>query len=121
MNWLESWRNRRAVRRFSQVHVRDLRTEELERQGRWAQLAAELDAIAGEYAKLTRVVDYHTSLVSARLRRCEALVRAGQRAQAKAEAARLAEVLTDLEGPDGPTLRLLAQRLAVAERESGGG
>jgi hypothetical protein len=121
MNWLAGWRNRRAVRRFSQVHVRDLRAMDLERDGHWAELAAELDAIAKEYAKLTRVVDYHTSVISARLRRCAALVRAGQRAQGKAEAARLAEVLTELEGPDGPTLRLLAQQMATAERESGGG
>lgn len=115
------WRNQRALRDFERLQERDLRADDLEQQGRWGELATELAAIARGYAKLTRVADYHTSVLSARVRRCEALVRAGDRARAKAEAAHLAELLTELEGPESPTLRLLSERMAVAERETTGG
>jgi hypothetical protein len=67
------------------------------------------------------VVDYHTAVISSRIRRCEALVRAGQRERGEAEAAQLARLLTEIEGPDGQTLRRLRERMAIAARETGDG
>src|SRR5690606_17260971 len=116
MNWLTKWRNRRRVRRFERIHDRDLAAMMLERNGRYAEAAEELAEIEAAYLRETWVADHLPAAILARIRRCAALIRAGQRAQGRAEAEQLAAMLYEFEGPDGEYLRRLRDQVAAAER-----
>ncbi|GAB3160524.1 hypothetical protein GCM10027290_66670 [Micromonospora sonneratiae] len=116
MNPLTRWLNRRAVRRATRFDDRWMAAEQLWAEGRFVEYADELAVIAQGYLSEPRVVDGPGSAISARMRRCEALVRAGQPSLAETEAARLVAELVDLEGPDGPRQRRLRARMDAAYR-----
>jgi len=95
------------VRRYRRVHVRELSLRELEEQGRWEDLAVALGEVSREYAKLDRIDGHTRAALRARIRRIDALVRAGRVDQAKLEATVLANLIVEYDGPDGELAREL--------------
>ncbi|GAB3813933.1 hypothetical protein [Micromonospora zhanjiangensis] len=111
---LARWRNRRAVRRVNAIDDRFLAAEPLWREGRFAEYAEVLAGLARDYAGERRVIGALDSVFAARIRRCEALVRAGRPGLAETEARTIVADLVDLEGPDGPLRRRLRARMDAA-------
>ncbi len=107
------------MRRFLELDDRLLRADTLEQQGRWRELAVELGEISQEYAKQTRIRDHTRSALTVRIRRCEALVRAGLVERADAEMNWLLGLLREAEGPDGELADRLRRTMATALREAG--
>jgi hypothetical protein len=99
--WFTRWREGRQVRRYRRVHVRELSLRELEDQGRWEELAVALGEVSREYAKLDRINGHTRAALRARIRRIDALIRAGLIEQAKVEATVVANLVVEYEGPDG--------------------
>ncbi|GAA4504984.1 hypothetical protein GCM10023191_060110 [Actinoallomurus oryzae] len=113
--WLVTpWLNRRAVRRWERLHMRAVSTLRWEEQGRWAEVADELASIITGYGRLRRLPDVVDSLISARIRRCNALIRAGGVRQALAEA----DQLTTMLRPDSASLRRLRETVVAAARDA---
>ncbi|MGA8112221.1 MAG: hypothetical protein WCA46_01010 [Actinocatenispora sp.] len=113
------WRTGRARRRFQEIDDRLWRADALAEQGRWQELAVELGEIAREYAGQTLIRDHTRSALVARIRRCDALVRAGLVAQARTEQSWLLDLLREAEGPDGELAARLRRDVAIALRETG--
>ncbi|WP_141579815.1 hypothetical protein [Actinomadura sp. WMMA1423] len=113
-NPVTRWRNRRAVSRVHEIDVRWLEAEALWKTGKFAEYADILEELAKAYGQETRVIGWLDSVVSARIRRCEALVRSGRPGLAEAEARDIAANLAVLEGPDGPQQRKLRRRMDAA-------
>jgi hypothetical protein len=113
-NPVTRWLNVRAVRRVHAIDVRWLAARPLWQEGRFAEYADLLDELATAYAGETRVIDWRSSVFSARMRRCEALVRSGQPGLAEAEAKTLVAELVAVDGPDGPRQRTLRRRMDAA-------
>jgi hypothetical protein len=111
--WFTRWREARAARAYRRVMARELALRQLEEEGRWAELAVALGEIARDYAKLTRVSGHTRAALRARIRRCDALVRAGQVDQAKLEITVLANLVVEYEGPDGELARELRETVAA--------
>ncbi len=106
------------MKRFEELDDRLFRAEALEQQGRWRELAVELGEISQQYAEQTRVRDHTRRALTTRIRRCEALVRAGLVEQAEAEMTWLLDLLVEAEGPDGELAGQLRRSVATALRDT---
>jgi hypothetical protein len=117
--WFGGRLRSRSRREYTRVRERDRTAQMLAADGRYAELAEALGQLVRDYANQTSIDGHTRTSLMAWIRRCDALIRAGQRTRAETEAVALRVMLAEYEGPDGELAGKLRETLTAAGEEAG--